>query len=153
MTEENPGVGQIWLVRPEDGPDLYVLIIEVHDAHVQVLLCGDECCSATETDAVLGPSATGLPERLLIHGDVSAPVLIGRLSAPVGQITPELVQRIVLRGRGLDFNSTDLGRGAAIISEGDPRWDWKLQKHKQLRRLRARASELGWEMYELGRAD
>jgi hypothetical protein len=41
-----------------------VLIIEVHDAHVQVLLCGDEYCSATETDAVLAPSVTGLEERL-----------------------------------------------------------------------------------------
>lgn len=56
-------------------------------------------------------------ERLLVHGDVSAPILTRRLSEAVGEITPELVRRIVLRGRGLDFNSSDLGRGAAILAE------------------------------------
>jgi hypothetical protein len=150
MAEKQPGVGQIWLVRPDEGPDLPVLIIEVHDGHVQVLLCGDEYCSATETDAVLGPSATGLPARLLVHGDVSAPILTSRLVEAVGEITPELAQRIVLRGRGLDFNSSDLGRGAAILAETDPRWAWKLEKQKQMRRMRVRASELGWQVYELG---
>lgn len=151
MAEQHPGVGQIWLVGSDRGPEVQVLVIEVHEGHVQVLLCGDEVCSATETDAVLGPSVTGLPGRLLIHGDVSAPILKGRLSEPVGEIIPELVARIVLRGRGLDFNSSDLGRGRAILSEEDPRWDWKLEKHKELRRLRASARELGWQMYALGR--
>jgi len=151
MTQQRPGVGEIWLVRHDQGPDVSVLIIEVHDRHVQVLLCGDEVCSATETDAVLGPSVTGLPGRLLIHGDVSAPILKGRLSEAVGEIALEVVARIVLRGRGLDFNSSDLGRGRAILSEDDPRWDWKLEKHKELRRLRASARELGWQMYALGR--
>src|ERR1700733_6930542 len=132
MTEQRPGVGEIWLVRHDQGPDVSVLIIGVHDRHVQVLLCGDEVCSATETDAVLGPSVTGLPGRLLIHGDVSAPILKGRLSEAVGEIALEVVARIVLRGRGLDFNSSDLGRGRAILSEDDPRWDWKLEKHKEL---------------------
>jgi hypothetical protein len=28
----------------------------------------------------------------------------------MGTVNPELVQRIVLRGRGLDFHSADLGR-------------------------------------------
>ena len=50
MEEEEPGVGQIWRVRTDQGPDMCVLIIEIHDTHVQVLLCGDEHCSATETD-------------------------------------------------------------------------------------------------------
>jgi hypothetical protein len=54
-----------------------------------------------------------------------------------------------LRGRGLDFNSTDLGRGRAIADESDPRWEWKLERHRQMRPLRARASELGWEIHRL----
>lgn len=56
----------------------------------------------------------------------------------------------MLRGRGLDFTSTDLGRGTAIAGDSDPRWDWKLEQHRQLRQVRARASELGWEIYKLG---
>ena len=58
--------------------------------------------------------------------------------------------RIALRGRGLDFTATDLGRGTAIAGESDPRWEWKLDRHRQLRQVRARASELGWEIYKLG---
>ena len=34
--------------------------------------------------------------------------------------------------------------------ETDPRWRWKLEKHRQIRHVRARASELGWEIYKLG---
>lgn len=151
MTDE-PGVGQIRIVQGDRAETLYVLIIEVHNGHVQVLLCGNEYASATETDAVLRPSVTGLPEHLLVHGDISAPILNRRLCEVVGAVDPHIVERIVLRGRGLDFNSSDLGRGRAIISDNDPRFDWKLQKHKQLRRLRARASELGFEMYGLGSA-
>lgn len=129
---------------------MYVLIIEVHPGHVQVLLCGDECHLATETDAVLERSTTGCLRRLLVHGDVSAAVLKPRLSQRMGRIEPHLVERIALRGRGLDFNSNDLGRGTAIVTESDPRWDWKLDRHRALRGLRARASELGWEIYKLG---
>jgi hypothetical protein len=150
MTDEEPGVGQIWLARGEETPVLCVLITEVHDLHVQVLLCGHEYASATETDAVLGPSVTGLREHLLVHGDISAPILTGRLCEVVGGVEPHIVERIVLRGRGGDFNSSDLGRGRAIISDDDPRFEWKLQKHKELRRLRARASELGFQVQELG---
>jgi hypothetical protein len=68
----------------------------------------------------------------------------------VGRIPPELTQRITLRGRGLDFNSTDLGRGTPIRSELDPRWEGKRQKLSELRAVRARASELGWEICKLG---
>jgi hypothetical protein len=149
-TEAEPGVGQIWIARGGQSPDLLVLIIEVHDVHVQVLLCGNEYASATETDAVLRPGVTGMSEHLLVHGDISAPILRLRLCELVGSVDTEIVERIVLRGRGLDFNSSDLGRGRAIISDDDPRFDWKLQRHKQLRALRARASELGFQMYGLG---
>jgi len=31
-----------------------------------------------------------------------------------------------------------------------PRWEWKLKQHRKLRPVRARASELGWEIYKLG---
>lgn len=152
MTDGQPRVGQIWIARGDQTPDLYLLIIEVHDVHVQVLLCGSEYASATEKDAVLRPSLTGMPEHLLVHGDISAPVLTTRLCESVGSVDPEIVERIVLRGRGLDFTSSDLGRGRAIISDDDPRSDWKLAKHKQLRNIRARASELGFQMRGLGDA-
>jgi hypothetical protein len=144
-------VGQIRTLRRERGEDLHVLIIEVHDEHVQAMLCGEECDWATETDAVLEPRTTGLPRSILIHGDVSGSILKRRLGRSMGrQLGPNLVERIALRGRGLDFTSTDLGRGTAIAGESDPRWEWKLAAHRQLRQVRARASELGWEIYKLG---
>ena len=149
-SRREPQVGQIWIARPERGAELEVLVTEVHDQYVQAMLCGAECEWATDTDAVLEPESTGLRRRILIHGDVSGSILNHRLTRAVGQIAPHLVERISLRGRGFDFNSSDLGRGAAILDESDPRWGWKLDKHKQLRRLRARASELGWEIYKLG---
>jgi hypothetical protein len=150
MTDEEPGVGQIWTARADRGPDLYVLVIEVHQGHVQALLCGDECDFATDTDAVLGPRATGCPRRLLVHGDLAATILDERLLQLMGRVTPELVQRIVLRGRGMDFHSTDLGRGRPVVDDTDPRWAWKLEKLRQLRRVRASAAELGWQMHKLG---
>jgi hypothetical protein len=114
------------------------------------MLCGEECEWATDTDAVLEPRTTGLPLPILVHGDVSGSILNRRLGRSMGQIEPNLVERIALRGRGLDFNYTDLGRGRAITDDSDPRWDWNLEKHRQLRQLRARASELGWEIRKLG---
>ena len=149
-SRREPQVGQIWIARPERGAELKVLVAEVHDHYVQALLCGEECEWATETDAVLEPVNTGLPRPILIHGDVSGSILKYRLTRAVGQIAPHLVERISMRGRGFDFNCSDLGRGPAILDETDPRWAWKLEKHKQLRYLRARASELGWEIYKLG---
>jgi hypothetical protein len=72
-----------------------------------------------------------------------------RLLQPLGQADADLVERVALRGRGLDFTSNDLGRGSAVAGESDPRWDWKLDKFRQLRTVQARASELGWEIYKL----
>ena len=43
----------------------------------------------------------------------------------------------------MDFNACDLGRGTPIVSESDPRWDTKTERLKQLRTVKARASELG----------
>jgi hypothetical protein len=147
----DPDVGQIRTVGRERGDDLRVLIVEVHDDHVQAMLCGEECDWATDTDAVLEPRTTGLPRPILIHGDVSGSILTRRLGRSMGQpLGSNLVERIALRGRGLDFTSTDLGRGTAIAGESDPRWERKLEKHRQMRPLRARASELGWEIYKLG---
>ena len=92
----------------------------------------------------------GCLRRMVVHGDVSAAVMSRRLVRRLGRIEPHLVERIALRGRGRDFTSNDLGRGTAILSEADPRWEWKLDKHRELRALRARAGELGWEIYKLG---
>jgi hypothetical protein len=149
-TRSDPDVGQIRTVRPDRGEDMQVLVVEVHDEHVQGMLCGEECDLATDTDSILEPDVTGLQRRILVHGDVSGSILKRRLGRPLGQIKPGLAERIALRGRGLDFTSTDLGRGTAIAGESDPRWDWKLEQHRQLRQVRARASELGWEIYKLG---
>ena len=145
-----PEVGQIRVAHPDRGAEMHVLIVEVHEQHVQAMLCGPECEWATETDTVLAPISTGLPHRLLIHGDVSGSILKRRLGPAAGQIEPQVVERISLRGRGLDFTSTDLGRGTAIIEESDPRWEWKLDQHRRMRQVRARAGELGWEIYRLG---
>jgi hypothetical protein len=145
-----PAIGQIWMVRPDEGPDLCVLIVEVHGDHVRALLCGPDHHLATDTDSVLDPPTTGYLRSLLVHGDVSAAVLKHRLSHRVGRIEPHMAERIDRRGRGLDFNSNDLGRGSAIVSESDPRWSWKLDKHRQMRAVRARASELGWAIHKLG---
>jgi hypothetical protein len=150
MTDGLPGAGQIWLARADRAPDLCVLVIEVHQGHVQALLCTDECHRATDTDSVLEPRVSGCPRRLLVHGDLAAAILDDRLTQLMGSVSPELVQRIVLRGRGLDFHSSDLGRGSPIGDGNDPRWDWKLEQLRQLRRVRASARELGWEMYKLG---
>lgn len=146
-------VGQIWLVRTDSGPSLTALIIEVHDVYVRGLLCGEEWDLATETDAVLQPRQSGAPRRLLVHGDVSAAILKPRLAQWVGAVDPELADRIAMRGRGRDFDSRDLGRGSAIIDDNDPRWEWKLEQHKRMRAVRARASELGWSLHRLGQGD
>ncbi len=105
------GAGQFCTARPDEGPDVLVVITEVSDDHVQVLLCTDDDGIATETDAVLVPRITGRPHRLLIHGDLSGSILRARLTGSSGRIDPEIVRRIVLRGCGMDFNSRDLGRG------------------------------------------
>jgi hypothetical protein len=150
-TRSDPDVGQIRIVCPDRGEDMQVLVVEVHDEHVQGMLCGEECDLATDTDSILEPGVTGLPHRILVHGDVSGSILKRRLGGSLGeQLGPNLVERIALRGRGLDFTSSDLGRGTAIAHESDPRWEWKLERHRQLRKVRARASELGWEIYKLG---
>jgi len=70
----------------------------------------------------------------------------------LGQIDPALVQRIVVRGCGVDFNSRDLGRGTPIVSESDPRWDTKTRRLKELRTVKARASELGLKISSLSGA-
>jgi hypothetical protein len=150
-TDDGAEVGQIRIARPDRGDEVQILVVEVHDDHVHAMLCGEECHWAADTDVVLDPRATGLPQPILIHGDVSGSILKRRLGRTVGQqLGPNLVERIALRGRGLDFTSTDLGRGTAIAGESDPRWEWKLERHRQMRQLRARASELGWEIYKLG---
>jgi hypothetical protein len=144
-------VGQIWIARPDEGPDVLVLLIEVRDDHVDALLCSDDDGLATETDAVLEPPDTGWPDRLLVHGDVGGPILRKRLVGSPGRIDPGIVRRIVLRGRGVDFYSHDLGRGTPILSESDPRWDAKLERVEQLRTVKARATELGLKLYRLTR--
>ena len=72
-----------------------------------------------------------------------------RLVGSPGRIDPALVQRIVVSGRGMDFNSRDLGRGTPIVSESDPRWNTKTERLRQLRTVKARASELGLEISTL----
>jgi hypothetical protein len=148
--EGDPDVGQIRIVRPDRGEDLRVLVVEVYDEHVQGMVCGEECDLATDTDSILEPDVTALPRRILVHGDVSGSILKRRLGPALAQIAPELAERVALRGRGLDFTSTDLGRGTAIADGSDPRWEWKLEHHRNLRQVRARASALGWEIYKLG---
>jgi hypothetical protein len=167
MSEQQPGlaqprgsvraddveVGEICLARPDRGPDLLVLVTEVHEDHVLGMLCDHDCEEATDTDSVLALITTGYPRRLLVHGDVAGRIFKRRLEASVGRVDPDLVKRIALRGRGLDFGSTDLGRGRVLAGESDPRWEWKLDKFRQLRRVQARASELGWEIRKLGEPD
>lgn len=145
----DPNVGEIWVARPDEGPDVIVLITEVSDDHVQALLCTDDDGLATETDAVLGPLMTGLGHRLLVHGDVAGSILRTRLTGSTGRIEPEIARRIVLRGRGLDFNSRDLGRGSPMLDESDPRWDPKMERVKELKGVKARASDLGLKISAL----
>jgi hypothetical protein len=149
VTPTTLGVGQICTARPDEGPDVLVLITDVSDDHVQVLLCTDDDGIATETDAVLAPPITGRPHRLLIHGDVAGSILRARLTGSSGRIDPEIVRRIVLRGCGMDFNSRDLGRGAPIADESDPRWNAKMKRVSELRTVKARASELGLKIAAL----
>jgi len=144
-------VGQIWIARPDDGPGMLVLVTDVADDHIQALLCtqGDEEM-ATETDAVLGRLTTGCPGRLLVHGDVAGSIMRTRLTGSPGRVDPALAQRIVLRGRGLDFNSRDLGRGAPIASESDPRWRAKMKRIEEFRAVKARAADLGLKIRPIG---
>jgi len=144
-------VGQIWIAQPDDGPGMLVLVTDVADDHVQALLCtqGDDDM-VTETDAILGRLTTGCPGRLLVHGDVAGSIMRTRLTGSTGRIDPGLVQRIVMRGRGLDFNSRDLGRGAPIASEADPRWDWKMKRIEQFRAVKARAADLALKIQTIG---
>jgi hypothetical protein len=144
-------VGQIWIAQPDDGPDMLVLVTDVADDHVEALLCtrGDDHM-ATETDAVLGRFTTGCPGRLLVHGDVAGSIMRTRLAGSAGRVDPALVRRIVLRGRGLDFNSRDLGRGTPIASETDPRWDAKMRRIEEFRAVKARAADLGLKIKTIG---
>ena len=142
-------VGQLWIAHPDAGPDVLVLVTDVADDHVQALLCTDDDGIATETDAVLEPRVTGCARRLLVHGDVAGSILRTRLTRSVGRIDPEIARRIVLRGCGVDFNSTDLGRGRPMNDDSDPRWEAKMERVQQLRTVKARASELGLKIAAL----
>src|ERR1700730_17127188 len=86
----DPEVGQIRIARADRGAEMLVLLVEVHEQHVYAMLCGEECEWATETDAVLDPLTTGLPRRILIHGDVSGSILIRRLGGSPGQLEPHV---------------------------------------------------------------
>lgn len=143
------GAGQIWVARPDEGPDVLVLVLEACADHVQALLCSEDDGLATETDAVLEPSLTGYPYRLLVHGDLAGSILSTRLVGSPGRVDPGIVRRIVLRGRGLDFYSHDLGRGTPLLSESDPRWDAKSERLDELRTVMASASELRLKIYPL----
>jgi hypothetical protein len=136
-------VGQIWIAAPDEGPGVIVLITDLSDDHVRALMCSNQGDVATETDAELAPRLTGCPYRLLVHGDLAGSIMRTRLVGSLGRIDPTLVPRIVARGRGMDFNARDLGRGTPIVSESDPRWDTKTERLKQLRTVKARASEFG----------
>lgn len=142
-------VGQLWIAHPDAGPDVLVMVSGVADDHVQALLCTDDDGIATETDAVLEPRVTGCAQRLLVHGDVAGSILRTRLRRPVGRIDPETARRIVVRGCGMDFNSSDLGRGRPMTDESDPRWEAKMARAQQLRTVKARASELGLKIAAL----
>lgn len=146
----DPSVGEIWTAQPDRGSEVTVLITAVPGEYVEALLCGEEWQWATDTDAVLAPLGTASSPRLLVHGDIAGSIMKHRLRRLKGRIEPHVAERIALRGRGFDFNSTDLGRGKAITDESDPRWNWKLQQHKRMRPLRARAAELGWQIHTLG---
>jgi hypothetical protein len=145
-----PAVGEIWTAQPDRGSEAIVLITAVPGDYVEALLCGRECHWATETDAVLSPLSTGSSPHLLVHGDIAGSIMKHRLRRLIGRIDPQVAERLALRGRGLDFNATDLGRGKPITSDSDPRFGWKLEQHKRMRRLRARAAELGWQIHTLG---
>jgi hypothetical protein len=71
------------------------------------------------------------------------------LTRSAGRIDPAIARRIVLRGCGMDFNSTDLGRGRPMTDDSDPRWEAKMERVQQLRRVKARASELGLKITAL----
>jgi hypothetical protein len=134
----HPAVGQIWIAEPDEGPGVLVLVTEVNDDNVRVLACSDDGDIAAYTDSVLERHLTGCPYRLLVHGDVACSILTKRLSYCSGRIDRELVPRIVRRGRGMDYNSRDLGRGTPILSESDPRVAAKAEKLKRLRTVQAR---------------
>jgi hypothetical protein len=151
MITPEPEVGQIWVAHSDDGEHVLVLLTEVHDDHVQVVLCTHEQHDlVAETDVVLEASATGCPYCVLIHGDVAGRVLKDRLDATPGRVHRSIVRRILLRGYGFDFHSSDLGRGAPIVSDSDPRWAWKQERQRELRTVQARAADLGWGIYKLG---
>jgi len=143
-------VGQLWLARPDRGTDLLVLVVGVYTDQVEALVCGTDWQLATDTDSVLEPAATGYLRRLLVHGDACGRIPNRRLAGPVGRVAPELAERIALRGRGLDFGSTDLGRGRAVLEETDPRWEHKLEQFRRLRGVRARAGEVGFSVHRFG---
>ena len=145
-THPDVRVGHICVARPDEGPDVLVLVTDLADDHVQALLCTDDDGIATETDAVLAPRITDCARRLLVHGDVAGSVLRTRLVRSVGRVDPEIARRIVLRGCGMDFNSKDLGRGSPIVNDSDPRWAAKMDRVEQLRTVKARASELGLQI-------
>ncbi len=48
---------------------------------------------------MLEPRVSGRSRRLLIHGDLAGAILDDRLTQLMGSVAPELVQRIVLRGK------------------------------------------------------
>jgi len=144
-----PAIGQIWIAQPDEGPGVLVLVTEVNDGNVRALACSDDGDMAADTDAILERHLTGCPYRLLVHGDLACSILTTRLSYCSGRIDRDLVPRIVRRGRGMDYNSRDLGRGTRIVSESDPRVEAKARKLERLRTVQARASELGLKIHPL----
>ena len=119
-----------------------MLITDVSDDHARVLMWSNERDAATETDAELAPRLTGCPYRLLVHGDLAGSIMrTGWSDLRGGSIRRSFTES---SSAVAAWTSTPaMWRRTPIVSESDPRWDTKTERLKQLRTVKARASELG----------
>lgn len=145
LPQPEPASGQLWLVNAAQGPRVMVLVVRCHDDEdfVQVLFCNNEYDLAADTDSVLQPEDTGCPYQVLVHGDLTGPVMKDKLWRSIGEIDVELVKFIWSRGMRMGGFDASYGRGLPIISRSDARWEYKERLCEELWTVMATPEELG----------
>lgn len=108
-------IGTIALGRVPGRPSRLLLVVGLYDDGIaQVVLLTNEVDLATATDVLLEPELSGLPYRLLVETDLTAPCA-----------AVELAGLAVISESDVDALLATEGVGLPCLSRRDGRWRWK----------------------------
>lgn len=117
--------GDICVVRPYDRTDtigrLFV-VVDTADGWCEGMLAGAETELATEVDAILPPSDTGLGYEIAVHSRFDGPVWIVQVLARVGAVGSSVLDDLE-RLAWSDYAQVSVCLGLPLQPEGiDPRY-------------------------------